>query len=199
MFNLKRIIDILFSSLAIALLTPLFIVIILFILFFDGRPIFFIQNRPGLNGKIYKMIKFKTMYPPDKCEEVEDEKRITKLGNFLRNYSLDELPELFNICKGDMSLVGPRPLLEEYLPLYNKEQMRRHDVKPGLTGWAQVNGRNSLTWEEKFNLDIWYIKNRNLLLDIKIIFLTIRKVISKEGVAADGEATMSKFKGTKNI
>ena len=139
------------------------------------------------------------MHPPDKYEEVGDKKRITKLGNFLRNSSLDELPELFNICKGDMSLVGPRPLLKEYLPLYNKEQMRRHDVKPGITGWAQVNGRNSLEWEEKFNLDIWYIKNRNLLLDIKIIFLTIRKVISREGIAADGEATMSKFKGTKSI
>jgi len=198
MFNLKRIIDILLSSLAIALLTPLFIIIILLILFFDGRPIFFIQNRPGLNGKIYKMIKFKTMHPPDKYEEVEDEKRITKLGNFLRNSSLDELPELFHVCKGDMSLVGPRPLLEEYLLLYNKEQMRRHDVKPGITGWAQVHGRNSLEWEEKFDLDIWYIENRDLLLDIKIIFLTIRKVISKEGISKDGEATMSKFKGTKN-
>ena len=198
MFDLKKIIDIAFSSLAIAILTPLFITIILCIIFFDGRPVFFIQNRPGLNGKIYKMTKFKTMHPPDKYEEVEDEKRITKLGNFLRNSSLDELPELFHVCKGDMSLVGPRPLLEEYLLLYNKEQMRRHDVKPGITGWAQVHGRNSLEWEEKFDLDIWYIENRDLLLDIKIIFLTIRKVISKEGISNDGEATMSKFKGTKN-
>ena len=198
MFNLKRIIDILFSSLAVVLLTPLFIIISLCILFLDGRPVFFIQRRPGLNGKIYKMIKFKTMYPQGKCEEVGDEKRITKLGNFLRKSSLDELPELFNVCKGDMSLVGPRPLLEEYLLLYSKEQMKRHDIKPGITGWAQVNGRNSLEWEEKFDLDIWYIENRDLLLDIKIIFLTIRKVILRKGIAADGEATMSKFKGTKN-
>ncbi|MDC0590419.1 sugar transferase [Gammaproteobacteria bacterium] len=198
MFNLKKIIDLVFSSFAIFILSPLFIAIIVCILIFDGRPIFFFQNRPGLNGKIYKMIKFKTMYPQDKYEGVEDKKRITKLGNILRNSSLDELPELLNVCKGDMSLVGPRPLLEEYLPLYTKEQMKRHDVKPGITGWAQINGRNSLEWEEKFDLDIWYIENRDLLLDIKIIFLTIKKVISREGISADGEATMSKFKGTKN-
>ena len=135
---------------------------------------------------------------PQHEDKFDDKKRITKLGNFLRKSSLDELPELFNVCKGDMSLVGPRPLLEEYLPLYSKEQMKRHDVKPGITGWAQVNGRNSLEWEEKFDLDIWYIKNRNLLLDFKIILLTIKKVLLKEGVAAEGEATMSKFEGTKN-
>lgn len=190
--------DIVLSSFAVLLLSPLFILIILFILIFDGRPIFFIQKRPGLNGKIYRMIKFKTMLPQDRHEKLEDKERITKLGNFLRNTSLDELPELFNVLKGDMSLVGPRPLLEEYLPLYSKEQMKRHKVKPGITGWAQINGRNSLEWEEKFDLDIWYIENRDLLLDIKIILLTIQKVISREGIAAEGEVTMSKFKGIKN-
>lgn len=197
MINLKTTVDIAISASAIFILSPLFILIIFSILIFDGKPIFFIQNRPGLKGKVYKMIKFRTMLPQHE-DKFDDKKRITKLGNFLRKSSLDELPELFNVCKGDMSLVGPRPLLEEYLPLYSKEQMKRHDVKPGITGWAQVNGRNSLEWEEKFDLDIWYIKNRNLLLDFKIILLTIKKVLLKEGVAAEGEATMSKFEGTKN-
>lgn len=190
--------DILLSSLTVIALSPLFVLIMFCIAIIDGRPIFFIQERPGLNGSIYGMIKFKTMRPLAKNEIVEDKKRITKLGNFLRNTSLDELPELLNVLKGDMSLVGPRPLLEEYLPLYTEEQMKRHTVKPGITGWAQINGRNSLDWEEKFALDIWYIENRDLLLDIKIIFLTLQKVFSREGINASEETTMSKFKGTKN-
>ncbi len=198
MFTSKSIIDITLSFFAILLLFPLILFIALCILIFDGRPVFFVQNRPGLNGKIYKMIKFRTMHPQGKHEVIEDKRRITKLGNFLRKSSLDELPELFNVIKGDMSLVGPRPLLVEYLPLYSQEQMKRHNVKPGITGWAQVNGRNKIGWKEKFDLDIWYVENRDLLLDLKIILLTIQKIISREGISADGEATMSKFKGTEN-
>tara|TARA_Y100001935_G_scaffold247299_1_gene243041 strand:+ start:96 stop:695 length:600 start_codon:yes stop_codon:yes gene_type:complete len=198
MFTSKSIIDVTLSFLAILMLFPLLLLIALCILIFDGRPIFFVQNRPGLNGKLYKMIKFRTMHPQVKREVIEDKRRITQLGNFLRKSSLDELPELFNVIKGDMSLVGPRPLLEEYLPLYSEEQMKRHEVKPGITGWAQVNGRNKIGWKEKFALDIWYVENRDLLLDFKIILLTIQKIFSREGIAADGEATMSKFKGTEN-
>jgi lipopolysaccharide/colanic/teichoic acid biosynthesis glycosyltransferase len=162
-----------------------------------GSPIFFWQVRPGLNGKPFEMIKFRTM--TDACGEdgrlLPDSERLTKFGQWLRSTSLDELPELWNVLKGDMSLVGPRPLLMEYLPLYNSEQARRHQVRPGVTGWAQVNGRNAISWEAKFELDVWYVDNRSLWLDIKILWLTIKKVLVRDGISADGEATMRKFTG----
>ena len=164
-----------------------------------GSPVFFRQTRPGLRGRPFEMIKFRTM--TDACgpdgQLLPDAVRLTPFGRFLRATSLDELPELWNVLKGDMSLVGPRPLLMEYLPLYSPEQARRHEMRPGITGWAQVNGRNALTWEEKFKLDIWYIDHRSLWLDIKILWLTVRKVLVREGISADGEATMSKFTGGK--
>jgi lipopolysaccharide/colanic/teichoic acid biosynthesis glycosyltransferase len=159
--------------------------------------VFFRQTRPGLNGKVFKMVKFRTMLDtigPDGTL-LPDSERVTNLGRFLRASSIDELPELWNVLKGEMSLVGPRPLLIEYLPLYSPAQARRHEVRPGVTGWAQINGRNAISWEEKFELDVWYIDNRNLRLDLKIIWLTIRKVLKQEGISASGEATMSKFMG----
>ena len=164
-----------------------------------GSPVFFRQTRPGLRGRPFQMVKFRTMTDargPD-GKLLPDAVRLTAFGRFLRATSLDELPELWNVLKGDMSLVGPRPLLMEYLPLYSPEQARRHDVHPGITGWAQVNGRNALSWEEKFKLDVWYVDHRSLSLDIKILWLTVRKVLVREGISADGEATMSKFTGGK--
>ena len=164
-----------------------------------GSPVLFRQTRPGLHGQPFMMIKFRTMTDergPD-GELLLDAQRLTDFGRFLRATSLDELPELWNVLKGDMSLVGPRPLLMEYLPLYSPEQARRHDVRPGITGWAQVNGRNALSWEEKFKLDVWYVDHRSLWLDVKILWLTLRKVLVREGISADGVATMSKFTGGK--
>ncbi len=164
-----------------------------------GSPVLFSQVRPGLNAKPFKMMKFRTML--DAVDQhgnpLPDAQRMTPFGSFLRSSSLDELPGLINVLKGDMSLVGPRPLLMEYLPLYSAEQYRRHCVRPGVTGWAQVNGRNSVSWDEKFKLDVWYVDNKSLWLDLKIIILTIRKVVVREGINADGEATMSKFTGSK--
>lgn len=163
-----------------------------------GAPVFFTQQRPGLRGKPFRMIKFRTMTDVrDKAGKLlPDAERLPHFGRFLRAASLDELPELFNIFMGNMSLVGPRPLLMEYLPLYSARQARRHDVRPGLTGWAQINGRNALSWEEKFELDIWYVENRSFWLDLKIIFLTAKKVLVREGISAAGEATMPKFTGS---
>lgn len=162
-----------------------------------GRPILFAQIRPGLNGKPFTILKFRTMI--DACDShgnlLSDAERLTPVGRFLRSTSLDELPELFNVLKGDMSLVGPRPLLMEYLERYTPEQARRHEVRPGITGWAQINGRNAITWEEKFELDVWYVDNCSLWLDLRIIFLTIWKVIRREGISAANEATMPKFLG----
>lgn len=164
-----------------------------------GSPVFFRQKRPGLGGRPFEMVKFRTM--TDACgfdgQLLPDAVRLTSFGRFLRATSLDELPELWNVLKGDMSLVGPRPLLMEYLPLYSPVQARRHEVCPGITGWAQVNGRNALSWEEKFKLDVWYVDHHSLWLDIKILWLTVRKVLVREGISADGEATMSKFTGGK--
>ena len=164
-----------------------------------GSPILFRQTRPGLHGQPFDMIKFRTMTDARGAdgELLPDRDRLTSFGNLLRATSLDELPELWNVLKGDMSLVGPRPLLMEYLPLYSPEQARRHEVRPGVTGWAQVNGRNALTWEEKFRLDVWYVDHRSIWLDGKILWLTVRKVLSREGVNATGEATMQKFTGGK--
>lgn len=159
----------------------------------------FRQTRPGKDGKPFEMIKFRTMRDAQDANgnPLPDSERMTPFGSFLRSSSLDELPELWNVLKGDMSLVGPRPLLMEYLPLYSKEQYRRHEVRPGVTGWAQVNGRNAISWEEKFKLDVWYVDNRSLWLDIKIIFLTVKKVLIRDGISAEGEATMSRFLGNK--
>jgi lipopolysaccharide/colanic/teichoic acid biosynthesis glycosyltransferase len=194
---MKRFLDILGAIIALGLLLPVLIIVSLLIRREMGSPVFFRQTRPGLNGKVFKMVKFRTMLDtigPDGTL-LPDSERVTILGRFLRASSIDELPELWNVLKGEMSLVGPRPLLIEYLPLYSPEQARRHEVRPGVTGWAQINGRNAISWEEKFALDVWYIDNRNLRLDLKIIWLTIRKVLKQEGISASGEATMSKFMG----
>lgn len=162
-----------------------------------GSPVIFSQVRPGLNGKPFRMVKFRTMRDAFDAngQPSPDTERMTPFGSFLRSSSLDELPELWNVLKGDMSLVGPRPLLMEYLPLYNAEQYRRHEVRPGVSGWAQVNGRNALSWDEKFKLDVWYVDNRSIWLDFKVIFLTLKKVVVRDGINAEGEATMSKFRG----
>lgn len=163
-----------------------------------GFPVFYRQERPGKDGKPFEMVKFRTMRDLNDKDgmPLPDKQRMTSFGSFLRSSSLDELPELWNVLKGDMSLVGPRPLLVEYLPLYSQEQYRRHEVKPGITGWAQVNGRNTLSWEEKFKLDVWYVDHLSFWLDIKILFLTVKKVLMKDGINANGEATMSKFTGS---
>lgn len=197
---MKRFLDIVFSGLGLVMLLPLFILITIFIATNMGTPIFFRQKRPGLHGKPFEMIKFRTMNNVADAHggTLPDSERLTRLGYFLRASSLDELPELLNVLKGEMSLVGPRPLLMEYLPLYSPEQVRRHEVRPGVTGWAQINGRNAISWDEKFALDIWYVDNRTLWLDLKIIWLTISKVIKRDGISAAGEATMSKFTGNRS-
>ncbi len=196
---IKRFFDIFISVLALTLLFGVFVVIAIMIYCKLGRPILFQQIRPGKNGKPFVMIKFRTMQNNFDASGklLPDSERITPLGKFLRSTSLDELPELWNVIKGDMSLVGPRPLLIDYLSLYNDEQNRRHEVRPGMTGWAQVNGRNNLTWEERFKFDVWYVDNQTLLLDMKILCLTIKKVLLRDGISEKGEATMSKFVGEK--
>lgn len=196
---MKRLLDFTAALLGlIALALPL-CVLILLIRRRLGSPVFFRQIRPGLHGQPFEMVKFRTM--TDACGPdgtlLPDAERLTPFGHFLRSTSLDELPELWNVLKGDMSLVGPRPLLMEYLPLYSPEQARRHAVRPGVTGWAQVNGRNAISWEEKFALDTWYVDHQSLLLDIRILWLTVKKVLVREGISAAGEATMGKFTGSK--
>ena len=197
--SFKRLMDIVGSLIGLALSSPLIIVVAIVIYFTMGRPIFFKQIRPGLRGNPFLIYKFRTMLDlrDENGNLLPDEKRLTKIGKFLRNTSLDELPELWNVLKGDMSLVGPRPLLMEYLGRYTPEQARRHNVKPGITGWAQINGRNAISWDEKFKLDVWYVDNWNIFLDLKIIFITLIKVIKREGVSAEGHATMPEFKGNK--
>ena len=194
---IKRIFDFTASLCGLILLSPILIVVALLIRLNLGSPIFFTQDRVGKHNKVFKMIKFRSMKDGvDKNGNLlPDEMRLTKFGKILRSTSLDELPELINVLKGDMSLIGPRPLLVDYLPLYNENQIRRHNVLPGLTGWAQINGRNSLSWNEKFNLDIWYVDNWSLTLDIKILFLTIYKVFKREGISQDGNVTMERFNG----
>lgn len=196
---IKRAIDILGSFLGGLLISPILIIIAILIKIKLGSPIFFTQDRVGKDGKVFKIVKFRTMLEAyDKSgEPLSDKERVTSFGNFLRSTSLDELPELINVLKGDMSLVGPRPLLVEYIDLYSKEQFRRHEVRPGMTGWAQVNGRNNLNWDEKFKMDVEYVDNVNLLLDIKILFLTIFKVLKRDGISKDGHVTMDKFKGNQ--
>jgi lipopolysaccharide/colanic/teichoic acid biosynthesis glycosyltransferase len=194
---MKRIIDILGSGLGLLMLSPVLAIVAYKIRRDMGAPVLFRQTRPGLYGKPFEMIKFRTMRDVIDANgrPLPDAERLTTLGRFLRSSSLDELSELWNVLKGDMSLVGPRPLLMEYLPLYSPEQARRHEVRPGITGWAQVNGRNAISWDEKFALDVWYVDNQSLRLDLKIIWLTIRKVLKREGISAAGEATMPKFTG----
>lgn len=194
---LKRAMDILISLVAMAILLPSMIIISVLIYFKLGSPIFFTQERPGLNGKVFKMIKFRSMLNlTDKNGELlSDADRLTKFGKVLRSISVDELPELINVLKGDMSIVGPRPLLVDYLPLYNEHQSTRHNVRPGITGWAQINGRNNISWEKKFELDVWYIENQSLLLDFKIILMTVRKVFKRVGINHDDSVTMERFTG----
>ena len=197
---LKRLFDVGVSGLGLLVGAPFLIVLALMIWIKLGHPIMFVQTRPGTHGKTFKMIKFRTMNDAVDVQgnPLPDSERMTAFGQILRSTSLDELPELWNVLKGDMSLVGPRPLLMEYLPLYSKEQYRRHQVRPGVTGWAQVNGRNAISWEEKFKLDVWYVDNRSLWLDLKILSLTVKKVLVRDGISGEGEATMSKFTGSKN-
>ncbi|KIN89767.1 sugar transferase [Thauera sp. SWB20] len=195
---MKRLFDIFVSAVALLLLAPLMLFVGWMTRRKLGSPVLFRQTRPGLHGKPFQMIKFRTMRDaigPD-GQPLPDSERMTPFGSFLRSASLDELPELWNVLKGDMSLVGPRPLLMEYLPLYSPEQARRHAVRPGVTGWAQINGRNALSWEEKFRLDVWYVDNRSFWLDLKILALTVKKVFVREGISAAGEATMAKFTGS---
>lgn len=194
----KRLLDITISLIALIFLLPLMSLIYLLVIISLGSPAFFLQERVGKDNKIFKMIKFRTMKnSTDKNGNLlSDNERVTKFGSFLRSFSLDELPELINILKGDMSLVGPRALLVQYLGLYNDEQIRRHEVLPGLTGWAQINGRNSITWSEKFKLDVWYVDNWSLWLDIKIFFLTFWKVLKREGINQSESVTMEYFNGS---
>ena len=196
---MKRLLDIIIASIALILLSPLYAYVAYKVKKNLGSPVLFRQVRPGLNGKPFEMIKFRTM--KDAVDEqgnpLPDSERLTPFGKMLRSTSLDEMPELWNVIKGDMSVVGPRPLLMEYLPLYNEEQAKRHNVRPGMTGHAQVNGRNAISWEEKFKLDTWYVENQSIWLDFKIMLKTVQKVIAKDDINADGEATMTKFTGTK--
>ena len=193
----KRIIDIIGSLAGLIILSPVFLIVSVLVYSKLGSPIFFTQERVGKDGKIFNMIKFRTMLDSTNKfgELLDDEERLTPFGKKLRSTSLDELPELINVLKGDMSLVGPRPLLVEYIPLYSKHQFRRHEVNPGITGWAQVNGRNSIDWETKFDLDVEYVDKFNLIMDIKILFLTVLKVIKRDGISQEGNATMEKFTG----
>lgn len=194
---MKRLFDVAAAFWGLLLLSPVILVVAVLIRRKLGSPILFTQNRPGLNGKVFKMMKFRSMLDAkDKQGSLlPDDQRMTKFGVFLRSTSLDELPGLFNVLKGDMSLVGPRPLLVQYLPLYTAEQARRHHVRPGITGWAQVNGRNAISWEDKFKLDVWYVKNQSFWLDMKILLLTVKKVFVREGISADGHVTIEPFKG----
>ncbi|AZE50206.1 Lipid carrier : UDP-N-acetylgalactosaminyltransferase [Pseudomonas chlororaphis] len=196
---IKRGFDLFASILGLLLFAPVMAIVAWQIRKKLGSPVLFRQVRPGKDGRPFEMVKFRTMRDAHDAmgNPLPDSERMTPFGSFLRSSSLDELPELWNVLKGDMSLVGPRPLLMEYLPLYNSEQYRRHEVRPGVTGWAQINGRNALEWEEKFNLDVWYVDNQSLWLDLKVIFLTIRKVVIRDGISAEGEVTAAKFTGTK--
>tara|TARA_B110000091_G_C13809748_1_gene474395 strand:- start:1667 stop:2269 length:603 start_codon:yes stop_codon:yes gene_type:complete len=194
---IKTALDFVIALVAFVMLIPLFVLVTIGLFFANQRKPFFFQIRPGKNGKLFKIIKFKTMN--DKKDAFDnllpDSKRLTKTGNFIRKTSLDEIPQLLNVLKGEMSLVGPRPLLVAYLSLYSTEQAKRHNVRPGITGWAQVNGRNAIPWDEKFKLDVWYVKNQSFLLDLKILLLTLKKVFVREGISSSDSVTMSKFKG----
>ncbi len=194
---IKRIFDTILSLILIILFFPVYLIVSLLIWRKMGRPILFTQERPGKDGKIFKIYKFRTMTneTDQNGKLLPDEKRLVGIGKFIRSTSLDELPQLFNVLKGDMSFVGPRPLLVEYLPLYNERQKKRHDVKPGITGWAQVNGRNAISWEQKFEYDVWYVENQSFLLDMKILWLTFLKVVKRSDISSSGSVTMEKFTG----
>ncbi|WP_143764429.1 sugar transferase [Cognaticolwellia mytili] len=194
---IKRLFDFSVALTALLILLPLLVILVILVAIFLGRPALFKQQRPGSHAEIFVMRKFRSMTnEKDKDGKLlPDEVRLTKFGSFIRKSSLDELPGLWSVLRGDMSLVGPRPLLVEYLPLYSKDQARRHEVKPGITGWAQVNGRNTISWQEKFELDVWYVDNQSLWLDMKILFMTVKKVFMQADISADGEATMTKFRG----
>ena len=196
----KRFFDFILSLIAIIMLSPVYLIVRVLVRIKLGSPVFFTQKRPGKDEKIFKMYKFRTM--TNEVDEngnlLPDDKRLTKFGKLLRSTSLDELPELFNILKGDMSIVGPRPLLVRYLPLYNEYQKHRHDARPGFTGWAQCNGRNSISWEEKFDLDVYYVNHITFLLDVKIIFKTVKTVLCREGISSEASATMEEFRGSQN-
>jgi sugar transferase EpsL len=196
---MKRIFDVLVATILIALLAPLLAFVFVLVRVRLGAPSLYTQKRPGLDANIFSIVKFRTM--TDACDQhgilLPDCQRVTSLGRFLRRTSLDELPELFNVLKGDMSLVGPRPLLIEYLDRYTPEQARRHEVRPGITGWAQVNGRNAISWDEKFELDVWYVDNHTLWLDVKILYMTLLKTIKREGISQPGHATMEKYMGPR--
>lgn len=198
---MKRFFDVVLAGVALVLFCVPLLVLVWQVRRKLGSPAFFRQRRPGLHGRPFHMVKFRSMTDErgPQGELLPDADRLTPFGRFLRASSLDELPELWNVLRGDMSLVGPRPLLMEYLPLYSAQQARRHEVRPGITGWAQVNGRNALSWEEKFALDVWYVENRTLWLDIKVLWLTVKKVLVREGISAAGEATMPRFVGTPQI
>ena len=195
---IKRLLDIVIASIALILLSPVYFIVARKVKNNLGSPVLFRQVRPGLHGKPFEMIKFRTMKDAVDANgnPLPDSERLTPFGKMLRSTSLDEMPELWNVIKGDMSIVGPRPLLVEYLPLYNEEQAKRHDVRPGITGYAQVNGRNAISWEKKFELDTWYVENQSLWLDFKIMLKTVKKVLAKDDISAEGEVTMSKFTGT---
>jgi len=197
---IKRLFDFFCSSLALCALMPVFLIVTIFLFLANKGYPFFFQHRPGKNGRIFLLMKFKTMNDRKDANGnlLPDEKRITSFGNFIRKTSLDEIPQLINVIKGDMSLIGPRPLLVEYLSLYTARQKRRHELRPGITGWAQVNGRNAISWEKKFELDVWYVDNLSLKLDISILILTLKKIIKPEGISQQGHATMPFFKGAEN-
>ena len=195
----KRLLDLVGAGLGLIFLSPVLLVVAVMVRRQMGAPVLFTQLRPGLRGRPFRMVKFRSMRDAVDAtgQPLSDAERLTPLGQFLRRSSLDELPELWNVLKGEMSLVGPRPLLMEYLPLYSPAQARRHDVRPGVTGWAQINGRNALSWDEKFALDLWYVDHHDLRLDLRILWLTARKVIRREGISAADSATMPKFTGSK--
>jgi lipopolysaccharide/colanic/teichoic acid biosynthesis glycosyltransferase len=197
---LKRLFDVVVSLVLLVVLSPVMLTVAIVVRLGLGRPVLFKQQRPGLRDRPFTLLKFRTMsrHGDSHGRLLPDAQRLTKLGRFLRSTSLDELPELFNVLKGDMSLVGPRPLLTKYLPLYTAEQLRRHEVRPGITGWAQVNGRNAITWERKFELDVWYVDHRSFLLDLKILAITALKIVKREGISQQGEATAAEFLGTSN-
>lgn len=196
---LKRVFDCVVAGAALVILSPILLLVYWKVRVNLGAPVLFRQQRPGLGGRSFQMIKFRTMTDARAADGslLPDAERLPALGRLLRATSLDELPELWNVLRGDMSLVGPRPLLMEYLPLYDEEQVRRHDVRPGITGWAQVNGRNALSWEQKFALDIWYVDNRSIWLDVQILMMTVGKVLKRDGISAAGEATMPRFTGSR--
>lgn len=194
---LKRVIDFSITFIGLLIISPVLLVLTAILYFSNNRIVFFTQERPGKNGKIFKVIKFKTMTDAhdERGQLLPDFQRLTKIGRFVRSTSLDELPQLINVLKGDMALIGPRPLLVKYLPLYNKKQFRRHEVRPGMTGWAQVNGRNAISWTKKFELDVWYVDHCSWWVDLKIIFLTIKKVLFRENISQQGQATIEAFNG----